>query len=188
MRGEKQQLVDFLSRLQAAFAKQNVFALRELGNNAIEQAAMQNSKRVAGIALVAYCLHKMHSKQHIVRHRKWPVIRKAIGKNLEKALAALHKDNVPSFERNLRNIIQSIQSTDKQMGNYAQGLFEKAKVKYASTAYSLGLGLGQSASLTGANKKELLRYIGATKMADREVVTFGIKERLRKLKGTLRGA
>ena len=42
----------------------------------------------------------------------------------------------------------------------------KARIKQASRAYSMGLSLGEAASLTGANKTQLLRYIGSTKIHD----------------------
>ncbi|MBN2067640.1 MAG: hypothetical protein JW744_04185 [Candidatus Diapherotrites archaeon] len=184
---ENKHLAGLIKRMQSSFQKRDSFGLRELGNEAIEKAAMQNSKEIAGIALVAYCLHKLYSKQHIVRHVKWPAVRSSIGKNIDRALSAQQSGNVQGFEKSLENVIKSIQSIDRELGNYAQGLLEKARVKYASSAYSLGLGLNQSTDLTGADRKEVLRYIGATKMADREAVTFGIGERLQKLKKAIRG-
>jgi hypothetical protein len=182
MAEEKELLADFLRELRQAFEKPDTFALRELGNKAIEEAALRNSKAIASIALVAYCLHKLHSKQHIARHKKWFSLSREIGLFLGKAADALQKDDLAAFEQNMQKVISGVQSIDLQLGNYVESIFEKARVKYASTAYSLGLGLGQSCDLTGASKKELLRYIGSTRMADREAVTFGIKERLQRLR------
>ncbi len=181
----KSSLGGFLRRLEDAFARQDAFALRELGNRAIEEAALANNRLLAEVALIAYCLHKLCSKQHIVRHGKWASVRKAIEGNLGRAVAALEKGNKAGFEKKLRGVIGSIQLVDRQLGNYVQGLYEKAKVKYASNAYALGLGLGQSAALTGADKKDLLRYIGVTKLHDREAVTLGIRERLERLRKRL---
>ncbi len=179
---EKQLLAGFLRELRQAFEKPDTFALRELGNKAIEEAALRNSRHIASIALVAYCLHKLHSKQHIARHKKWFSLSREIGLFLGKAADALQRDDLAAFEQNMQKVISGVQSIDLQLGNYVESIFEKARVKYASTAYSLGLGLGQSCDLTGASKKELLRYIGSTRMADREAVTFGIKERLQRLR------
>ena len=58
-------------------------------------------------------------------------------------------------------------------------------MKYASDAYFLGASLGQAAALTGADKKTLLEYIGATKLHDKEERGKGIAERLKALKKAL---
>ncbi len=179
---EKRQLLSFLKKAIAGFERQDIFALKETANHAIEEAALLNDRRLAKLALVAYCLHKMSSKQHIVRHGRWPEIKHDILFDLQKAAKSVKAGDEEGFERWLGAVVDSVETTDKRIGNYVQNVFEKAKVKYASTAYSLGLGLGQSAQLTETSKKELLHYIGFTKMADREAVTKGIAERLRSLK------
>ncbi len=183
---QKRQLLDFLKKAISAFQKGEIFALKETANKAIEEAALSNDKRLARIALIAYALNKMSSKQHIVRHGRWPEIKHDILFDLRKAAEAFEKDNEQEFQYRLQAAIDSVKTTDGKIGNYEQNIFEKASVKYASTAYSMGLGLGQSADLTGANKKQLLRYIGATRIADREEVTLGIGERIKKLKEKLK--
>jgi len=180
-------LSSFLGKTIGAFEGGDSFGLREIANHAIEEAALSNDRQLAEIALIAYCLHKMHSKQHVVRHARWRRIRKGILLDLKKAERGLGGGRPGEFEKSIASAIRSVRSSDEMMGNYAQNLFEKARVKYASTAYSLGLGLGQAAELTGADKKELLRYIGVTKIADRDVELVGIAERLRKLKRAIAG-
>jgi len=121
----------------------------------------------------------------MVRHERWERIKKGILSGLRKALAEIEKGDMKGFERNLDSVVSSVKKADEKMGYYVQNLFEKARVKYASFAYSMGLGLGQAASLTGANKKHLLRYIGVTRISDREEVTKSIGERLKALKAKM---
>ena len=185
---EKKQLLSFLDGTVSAFEKQDIFALKEAGNKAIEEAALANDRQLAKLALVAYALFKMSGKQHIVRHDKWRDVKHDILFDLRKAAKAVESGNAEEFEYRLQATIDSVKATDKEMGNYVQNVFEKARVKYASTAYSFGLSLGQSAALTGADKKQLLRYIGVTRIADREAVTTGIGERLKKLKEGIGGS
>jgi len=183
---DKKQLLNFLKKVISGFQNSDIFALKEAANNAIGEAALANDRKLAKIALIAYSLHKMHSKQHIVRHDRWPEIKHDILFDLEKAAKAIKQKNEEEFEYRMQAAIDSVKTTDKNIGNYVQNIFEKAKVKYASTAYSLGLGLGQSAALTGADKKQLLRYIGLTKISDREATVLGIGKRLKKLKEKLK--
>jgi hypothetical protein len=181
-------LLSFLERVIACFEKQDIFGLKGAANKAIEQASLENDRRLASLALVSYCLHKMASKQHIVGDDRWREIKHDILFDLKKAGKSAEAGDLEEYDHWLAAVIDSVRQADKELGYYVQDIFEKARVKYASAAYSMGLGLGQAAELTGADKKELLRYIGVTKIADREGVTAGIGERLKRLKGRIGGA
>ncbi len=178
----EKELFSFLKKVTLAFEKQDIFGLKEIANQAIENASLANNKRLASLALVAYCLHKMCSKQHIVRDGRWPEIKHDILFDLKKSAKSLEAIDLDGFDHCIDGVIGSVKQADEEIGNYVQNLFEKAKVKYASTAYGMGLSLGQSAALTGSDKKDLLRYIGVTRIADRDTVTYGIGKRLRQLK------
>ena len=179
---EEKALFSFLKKVTLAFEKQDIFGLKELANQAIENASLANNKRLASLALVSYCLHKMCSKQHIVRDGRWPEIKHDILFDLKKAAKSLEGSDLDGFDHWIGGVIGSVKQADEEIGNYVQNLFEKAKIKYASAAYSMGLSLGRSSALTGADQKDLLHYIGVTRIADRETVIFGIGKRLRELK------
>lgn len=139
--GEKE-LFSFLKKVTLAFEKQDIFGLKEIANQAIENASLANDKRLANLALVAYCLHKMCGKQHIVRDGRWPEIKHDILFDLKKAAKSLEAHDLDGFDQWIDGVIGSVKQADEEIGNYVQNLFEKARIKYASTAYSMGLGLG----------------------------------------------
>jgi len=56
----------------------------------------------------------------------------------------------------------------------------------ASSAYAFGLSLGSAADLTGADSKELMQYIGATKIHDEEEIELNISQRIKKFSGLLK--
>jgi hypothetical protein len=175
-------LLKAVGELRQAFAKSDVMGMRVLSNSLIDEAALENSKRMAAIALVGYSLHKLSTKEHIVSHDKWVRVKQRVLASLERAARALEQNREPEFDRALGGIVREITAIDASIGNFVQGLFEKARVKYASSAYSMGLSLSQAAELTGASKKDVLEYVGATKISDREKAPFGISERLKKLR------
>ena len=72
---EHKTLLSFLKKAIAGFSKADIFALRETANNAIEEAALASDKQLAKLAMMAYCLHKISSKEHIVRHGRWKEIK-----------------------------------------------------------------------------------------------------------------
>jgi len=174
-----------LNVVKDAFSKNKTFKLRQISNKILETAALYNDEELAEISIVAYCLHKLSSKDHIVKSDKWNSIKKNILSSIESAIKSLKKEREKDFEVALSKIILNVNKTDRKLGYYIQNLHDKARVKQASRAYSLGLSLSQAASLTKADKGKLLPYVGGTKIYDADKVELGIKERLKKLKQNL---
>jgi len=178
-------LLASVRNLLSAFSASDARKMRSLGNRLIGDAAFENSKALAEVALVAYSLHKLATKEHVSGHDKWPLLKRRVLASLKNAVRQLEKGDEQGFEKTMKGIVKDISSMDAKIGNFAQNIFEKARVKYASNAYSFGLSLSQAAELTGANKKHLLEYVGATRILDREKPIMGIGERLKKLKGAV---
>jgi len=171
--------------LRQDFAKAKPFRLKALSKELIEEAALNNDKLKALMALIAYSLYKLCSKAHVLESPKWKFAREQILQHLDKGIVELRAKKFKEFELELQKAVEDISKIDSEISNYAVAVFEKAKTKLASTAYSFGLSLGQAAALTGAGKKDLLNYIGFTKMHDEAGVSLGISERLKKLKEVL---
>ncbi len=124
----------------------------------------------------------MESKNHFVASSKWPKLRDGIVSNLENALFAIQQNSEKQFILKIKKVIKTIENIDSDLGNFAQNVYDKAKVKQASLAYSYGLSISQSAELTGANKEELQSYIGFTTMHDEESEVKSILKRVSELK------
>lgn len=175
-------IVRRVDEIKRAFGQNNSMQLRIYGNDAIREAAIENDKLLAELSMIAYCLHKLLSKEHIASNPKWLSIKKTILDSLEDSIQSLKKQNSKSFFSEIQAIIRSISSIDSELGHFVQGLYEKARVKHAAEAYSFGMSLSQAADLTGADKKDVLGYVGYTTTHDESMSTMGIRERLEILK------
>lgn len=182
----EKETIFFLEELKNAFQLPDIVKLKSLANSAIQQAALENDKLLAKIAMIAYCLHKLSTKEHIVQNKSWQRIRNGILENIESAVLAEKQKNLLELEKSLDSAINSVNKTDKELGFFLTSLFDKAKIKLASSAYMLGLSLGQAAELTGADKKQLLQYIANTVISEEEIPSIGIAERLEKIKKLLK--
>ena len=180
-----QKLLEFVRRMEGAFGKQSIIELKDISNDAIQLAALKSSHLLSEVSLIAYSLHKLLTKVHIAESGEWDALRDEIEKDLDSALEMIGKNDLKGFEKALHGVIGGIAAVDSELGNYVQGTYDKARIKQASRAYSFGISLSRAAELTGADKKELLQYIGATKMHDEEAIKFGIGERLKELKKAL---
>jgi hypothetical protein len=178
-------VIDAVKLLREEFSDSNIMGMRKLGNSLIEVASAENNKLLADVALIAYSLHKLSSKGHISGHETWLRVKGRVISSLKRAENALEKDDSAGFDKIINGIKNDINGVDSKLGYFVQGIHEKARVKYASTAYSLGLSLSQATDLTGASKKKVLEYVGATKISDKEKSEFGIGERLDKLRKVL---
>ncbi len=180
------ELSNRLEVLLNAFRGQRLQDLKRLGNDFIEQAAQNNDSPLARLSVIAYSLYKMLSKDHFLRSPQWGTISQKIGTALLDAKTALEKNNRVAFDESLELAIKSISGLDRDLSNFAKNIYEKAKIKQASTAYAMGLSLRQAASLTGADSKELQKYIGSTRIHDEHPAGMGITARMEMLREILR--
>lgn len=177
-----------LSRVEAlakAFEARKTYDLKRLGEDSIKESVLENNIHLASISVIAYALYKIVSKEHFTSDSRWKTVNEIILKSLRESKEAVEKNDFHLLEKRLNIIVKEIQVIDDQLSNYARNVFEKAKIKQASTAYALGLSIGKSAELTGADYKDLQKYIGITRIHDEHITRFSMKERLKTLKGLL---
>jgi ElaB/YqjD/DUF883 family membrane-anchored ribosome-binding protein len=177
------ELVYFTEGIRKSFEENDLIKLRKLSNKLIEDAALNSDKILAQLSLISYSLQKLLSKPHIIKSGKWKKVKKAIDSSLKKALNELKKRNLKQFRKELNSISKKVFEVDSSLGNYIANIYEKARIKQASRAYAFGLSLMQAISLTNANEKDLMAYIGGTKIHDKERDIKGIKERKKFLEG-----
>ncbi len=175
-------LVNSTQKIMKAFQKNDLVKLRQLSNNLIEQASLESDDVLAQLSLISYSLQKLLSKPHIIKTEKWNKVKSTIMLSLSKAVNHLKKKNLIGFKKELNAISEKVLEVDSSMGRYIANIYEKAKIKQASRAYAFGLSLMQARNLTGADEKELLSYIGATKIHEEKTIK-GIKERKKLLEG-----
>ena len=164
------------------FEEKKVFDLRGISSRLVREASIGNDYAKAELGIIAYALHKIESKQHFVNSPQWGRLKQTVKENLRNAKSSLEQNNTKQFLESLKKVIQNITKIDSELGNYATGIYEKAKVKEASLAYSYGLSIAQAADLTGADKKELQSYIGSTTMHDEEPEIKNITIRVKELR------
>lgn len=175
-----------IGEIEDAFGRNRSFELKRLSNELIQSAVVDYDMTMAELAIVAYSLNKLNSKEHIVKSRKWVDAKKAIIESMDEMASAIEANNAEKFSGILKELSHKVTEVDKELGNYVQNVYDKARVKMASNAYSLGLSLGQAAELTKADKKNLQGYIGHTLIHDRIKEKIGIGDRVDKLKKIFR--
>ncbi len=174
-------------QMLSALRRQRMFELKKTANRLIKEACVASDRPKAKLSVTAYALYKLLSKHHIVSKQGWRKAKEEIEAGLQRACSFFAQNRMEEGEKEIEGALMHIDSIDRQMGHYAQAMLEKAKTKMASSAYSFGISLSQSASLTGCRKKDLLSYIGSTRMNDDLPETKPIGKRVREMRGFLLG-
>ncbi len=168
------------------FRNNKTIEMRGLSNRLIRESSMNNNKAKAELGVIAYALHKIETKEHFLHSSQWGKVKSNIIRNLNEGMDDLKRENLKGFIQNLKEVILEIEKIDSELGHFATSLYDKAKVKQASLAYSYGMSIAQAAELTGADKKELQSYVGFTTMPDEEQEDKNITKRVQELKEILK--
>lgn len=179
--------MQLLEKLEKAFKNHDAKELRRLSNTTIEQSVLTEDKIGIEVSIVAYAFSKMFSKPHYHDKSDW----KAFLKDVEEDLHDLveEKDNPDTVLKILQQDIQvDISELDEVACNFVRNSLHKSRVKQASRIYALGISLNRAIELTGADRIELQRYIGTTKIHDREFTSVkSISDRFKTTKKIFSG-
>ncbi len=180
-----EKLSSLAKQIKEAFEKENTINLKSLADNCTKFAVVEDNKLYAELACISYALYKILTKRHIVESLIWKKASKVILSLLQEIQVHAEENKMEQLAEDLKKIINSIYEVDERLGHYAQNIFDKARIKQASTAYAYGVSLSRAATLFNVLKKDLQEYIGRTTMHDEIKEKFTIKERLKKLKEML---
>ncbi|MDO8634173.1 MAG: hypothetical protein Q7K34_02675 [archaeon] len=174
--------LEMMEEISASFNNEDSFGLKEASNRALGLAVAGFDKTYAKIAIAAYVLSKITSKEHILKNPLWHDVKNTILKALEDAAEILRKNKAKKFEKKLGEIEEDTREIDKKFGNYLKNTWDKAKIKIASSAYAQGLSLSQATEIAGADKADLQNYIGFTKIHDEGKTSSSMKHRMKILR------
>lgn len=171
--------ISFLEKMQTDFKNQDSYQLKETSNHAILDAIETLDKSTAKIAVLAYSLSKIVSKEHVLKNPLWGKAKKNMSSLLFECTKFLKKNKQHKFQKKLEKIEKMVKEVDNEIGNYVRNVWDKAKIKIASSFYAKGLSLSQASQLAEANKAELQNYIGITKIHDEEKTGYSMKQRMK---------
>lgn len=158
------QVMDYINQVSIYFKNSQALQLRDLSNDLIEKAVAVDNSAFVDLSLISYALSKLVSKPHLIGTAKWDQFEQKV---LE--LLCVHDSiDAEGIHEVLQEIITVVSAFDASTGNYITNVIEKARIKQGSRAYALGVSLGKAAQLTCAPKSELMKYVGETKIHERE--------------------
>ena len=166
--------------IRKAFIDENIPLLRELSNRYTDKGVLKESKEFIDMSIIGYALSKMLEKPHYKDYRKWGEFKKSVMTQLAICKMHLKERSKADVGETIESMVHAIGEVDEEMKRYCTKLIDKARIKKAAQIYGKGLSLGKAAEITGADRKQLLDYVGKTLAHEfDDLKTLSIKKRVK---------
>ena len=153
------------AELKKRFLAGEIGRLKEFAAERACQALEFSDVRLAQFAVVAYSLAKLIEKSYIYQTPRWKKFTKFFIEHLSKGEDC--EGDAGACTNVLMEIMREMNVLSSDLGRFVMSAVEKAKIKTATQIYAHGASIGRAIELTGADRKELLSYIGATRLPEK---------------------
>lgn len=173
-----------ISDFRKCFSDSNYMKIRDMSDEILREAVLAEDGQLTDLSLICYAVFKISSKSTIRRSENWEPFKKEM---LGMMRRAEEKPNTKEeLGALLQDIIGMVSKFYDDYGLYVENVVHKARLKQGLRAYAMGLSLGRSADMVGVSKGELFKYVGATKVGEREGAPItGAMQRLSYLEAAL---
>jgi len=163
-----------------AIKDNDIQKLRDISDHTIHDSSIYQDKYSISIAVVMYSLSKIFQKNMYKQFKGWKRFYESCMKNLNESKSALLKNDIDSYDKELKDLYKDISGLEHKLGIYITEVLNQAQIKKSGKVYEHGLSVGRAAELLGVSKWELMRYLGQTKIIDSQpLATKSVKERLK---------
>jgi len=177
---EKENILRILKEAEQAVKGEDVVRLKQLSNQTVHTASIEQDPDSITVAVIVYSLSKIIERKKYTSYDEWPSFYKKYMNNINKAVISLEKDDIKGFRANIDNIRKEINKLSGRFKKYIQDVFRKAEINKASRLYEHGISMEITAGLLGITLWELAEYAGQTGISDVDLtVTMPVEERIK---------
>lgn len=177
---EKRHFIDVLFEVKKALKEKDAVKLKELSNETIHSASIEQDEASIALAVIVYSLSKIIERTNYQHYPAWENFLKQILLRIEKAIDFLSKSNEKLFRKNILEIENLINRLTGNFKLHVQQVFERARINKASRIYEHGISMGKTAKLLGITIFELSEYAGKTGISDISLSrTISVEKRIK---------
>ena len=177
---EKAHVLEVLKEVKKALHDKDVVKLRDLSNETIHSASVEQEEFSIALAVIVYSLSKIIERTNYQRYPGWKAFIKQSTLHLEKAARFLEKDNINKFKESILQIEKLINKLTGNFKTHVQQVFEKARINKASRIYEHGISMEKTANLLGVTIFELAEYAGQTGISDIDLsISIPVEKRIK---------
>jgi hypothetical protein len=176
---EAKHIAEVLEATKQALTSQDSIKLKELSNQTIHCASIEQDNGSIMIAVLVYSLSKILERKENMKIKNWNEFMKKIISYLSMATVAALEGNEIAYEQHLERARKTLNSLSINLKPYIQEVVRKASINKASKIYEHGISLGKTASLLGISEWELTDYIGQSKASESTFIrSMDVKKRI----------
>ena len=177
---EREHVLEILKQTKKALKEEDVVKLKDMSNQTIHTASIEQETGSIILAVVVYSLSKILERKNYQKHPGWSKFYKLIVDSIDKSIIAVNKGNDKQLMENLGLIRKATEKLSGKLKVYIQEVFRKASINKASRIYEHGISLERTASLLGITMFELSEYTGKTGISDAPLgQTFEVEKRIK---------
>ena len=165
MNEEEIHITEVLEATKQALKEEDVIKLKDLSNQTIHSASVQQHTDTITIAVLVYALSKILERKNKMKIN-WGRFIMKINSFLSLAITALMEGKEDKYLEHLERTRKTITSVSINLKPYVQEVLRKASINKASKIYEHGISLGQTSKLLGITQWELTEYAGQTSVVD----------------------
>ncbi len=177
---ERDNVLRVLKETKQALERNDNISMKELSNQTIHTASVQQDSDNIAVAVIIYALSKIMERKNLQEYRGWPKFFKNFRMCIDRAVIALEKGQDDYFRDQLKCVRSEIDSLSGNFRKHIQEVFRKAEINKASRIYEHGISMQQTAHLLGISIWELAEYAGQTGISDVDLsITLPEKTRVK---------
>ncbi|MEM3399218.1 MAG: hypothetical protein QXP42_00090 [Candidatus Micrarchaeia archaeon] len=182
---QTEEIIDIVLRIKNAFKKGKIHKLRKIHNECTKELVLTNNPILLDMALISYALAKLIEKPRYrdIHIKKFAPI---LEDNLDRVAQALKTNEMNEYNRAIKEITEAATKMESADRRYIRIIFDKARLKLASTIYAQGFSLGYASEISGVSRRDILDYVGKTMIPDRVKTEKTIDERLKNVRELFR--
>ena len=177
---ERGHTLQVLEKTKQAIKDKDSIKLKELSNQTIHSASIQQDADSIMIAVIIYSLSKILERTNYQKYPKWKSFFTHLTTHIDKAITALQENKDEKFRDELQGIRKDISKLTGNFKTHVQNVFKKASINKASRIYEHGISMEKTSKLLGISIWELAEYAGQTGISDVNLnITLPIKQRVK---------
>jgi len=177
---EKEHILDLLKEVKEYFKKEEIVKLKELSDQTLHSASVNQDKISIALAVMVYSLGKILERTNYREYPSWNQFIRNFIRNIDLAREMLERNNEKMFEKHINAIELLIDKLTGNLKNHIRDVFEKAKINKASRIYEHGISMEKTARLLGISIFDLADYAGKTGIPDIDLnKTLPVEKRIK---------
>lgn len=173
-------VLNVLKETKEAVSREDTVKLKELSNQTIHSASVNQDIDSILLAVTIYSLSKILERTNYKESPQWDRFFNSFMKHLTLSINALERNNGIKFRKELKKIRAHVSRLSGDFKRNIQDVFRKASINKASKIYEHGISMETTARLLGITIWELAEYSGQTEVSDVNLnITLPEKKRIK---------